>query len=157
MREYVLQFFKPFSTTTELIRRQCKCLKLMCGNTRPKLLEVSHGKTSQHSKGLYSYHVKYAHTVNVHTTVALPQRHTKAEPDDDVGRRKRRLTKTEVNEDGDIRRRRQTHSGAEQSGSSLLSDVYPRVTKTEADEEEDTRTLGSSKEAVPFQLTTTQQ
>ena len=99
--------------------------------------------------------MKYAHTVSVHTTVVLPQRQTKAEPDDDVGRRKFRLTKTEVNEDGDIRRRRQTHSGAEQSGSSLSSDDYPRVTKTEADEEEDRRTLGSSKAAAPFQLTTT--
>ena len=99
--------------------------------------------------------MKYAGTVSVHTTVVLPQRLTKAEPDDDVGRRKRRLTKTEVNEDGDIRRRRQTHSGAEQSGSSLSSDDYPRVTKTEADEEEDRRTLGSSKAAAPFQLTTT--
>ena len=52
-------FFKLFSTTTELIKRQYQCLKLMCGNTRPKLLEVSYRKTSQHSKGLYSYGVNY--------------------------------------------------------------------------------------------------
>ena len=77
--------------------------------------------------------MKYAHTVSVHTTMVLPQRQRKTEPDDDVGRRKLRLSKTEVNEDGDIRRQRQTHSKVEQSGSSLSSDDYPRVTKTEAD------------------------
>ena len=64
---------------------------------------------------------------------------------------------TEVDDDGDIRRRRQTHSGVEQSGSSLSADDYPRVTKTKADEDEDEdkRTLGLSKAAAPFQLTTT--
>ena len=36
-----------------------------------------------------------AHTVNVHTTVALPQRQTKTEIDD-VGRRTRRRAKTET-------------------------------------------------------------
>ena len=84
--------------------------------------------------------------------MALPQRQTKTELDDNVGRRKRRRTKTEVDEDGDIQvskllgvlrpvnrygymrgdggiqRRRQTHSGVEQSGSSLSADDYPRVT-----------------------------
>ena len=31
---------------------QYKRLHLMCGNTRPKLFEVSYGRTSQHDKGL---------------------------------------------------------------------------------------------------------
>ena len=35
-------------------------------------------------------------TVNVHSTVVLPQRQTKMELDDDVGRRKRRRTNTHV-------------------------------------------------------------
>ena len=35
--------FKPYSTTTELFNPQYKWLNLMCGNTRPKLLEVSYG------------------------------------------------------------------------------------------------------------------
>ena len=45
-----------------------------------------------------------AHTVNRHTTVALPQSQTKTELDDDVGRWKRRQTKMEVDKDGDIQR-----------------------------------------------------
>ena len=73
------------------------------------------------------------------------------------GRTKRQLPFSwplpEGDEDGG-RRRRQTHSGVEQSGSSLSADRYPRVTKTEADEE-DRRTLGSNKAAAPFQLTAT--
>ena len=84
--------------------------------------------------------------------MALPQRQTKTELDDNVGRRKRRRTKTEVDEDGDIQvskllgvlrpvnrygymrgdggiqRRRQTHSGVEQSCGSVSADDYPRVT-----------------------------
>ena len=61
--------------------------------------------------------------------------------------------KTEVDKDRDIWR--QTHSGVEQCGNSLSADDYPRVTKMEADEEEDRCTLGSSKVAAPFQLMTT--
>ena len=84
--------------------------------------------------------------------MALPQRQTKTEIDDNVGGGKRRRTKTEVDDDGEIQvskllgvlrpvshygyirgdgavqRRRQAHSGVEQSGSSLSADDYPRVT-----------------------------
>jgi len=56
----------------------------------------------------------------------------------------------EIDEDKNIRR--QTHSGVEQSSSSASADNYPRVMKTKADEE-DRRTLGSSKAAAPFQVT----
>ena len=51
-----------------------------------------------------------AHTVNVHTTVGLPQRQTKTETDDAVGGRKGWRTKTEEDEDGDIRRRIKTNA-----------------------------------------------
>ena len=40
-----------------------------------------------HNKGLHSSRMKYAQTVNVHTTVALPQRQTNTQLDNDVGRR----------------------------------------------------------------------
>ena len=62
--------------------------------------------------------------------MALPQRQTKTEIDDDVGRRKGRRTKTEAEEDGDRRRGSQTHSGVKQSDSSPSAD-YPGVTRTE--------------------------
>ena len=95
-----------------------------------------------------------AHTVNVHTAMALPPRQMKMELDNDTGRWKHRWTKTEAAEDGDVQRWRQAISGTEQSGSSLSADDYPRVKQTEADEE-DRLTLGSSKAAAPFQLTNT--
>ena len=76
-------------------------------NTRPKL-EVSYGITP---KAFSHTAWNTAHTVNVHTTVALPQRQSKTELDDDVGRRKRRRAKMEIDEDLNIRR--QTHSGVE--------------------------------------------
>ena len=58
-------------------------------------------------------------------------------------------------ENGGRWRKRQMCSGVEQSGSSLSADDYPRVTKMEADEEEDRCALGLSKVAAPFQPTTT--
>ena len=73
-QKYVLQFFiifyncsvmdlyiqvHVFSTTIELIIRQYKCLDLMYGNRRPKLLEViqtySQFIGKHHNRCLYSY------------------------------------------------------------------------------------------------------
>ena len=42
----------------------------MCGNTRPKLLDVSYGKTSQHKKAFTLTAWNTAHNVSAHTTVA---------------------------------------------------------------------------------------
>ena len=125
----------------------------MCGNTRPKLLEVSYGKTSQHKKSLYSYRVKYRTHHCVFQTLGYQPTHsrhpleqprgTTTETDEDGDRwRRRRCTKTDAlwgrakwqlpfswrlpqsNADGG-RRRRQTHSGIERSGSSLTADDTP--------------------------------
>ena len=117
----------------------------MCGNTRPKLSEVSQGKTSQLDKGLlttssphfreYRTNLKHArhggfHNLDVeHRT---DSRHpldqppgTMTETDEDGDRRRR--TKTETDEDGDGGRGRQiqTHSVDERSGSSLTADDTP--------------------------------
>ena len=111
----------------------------MFGNTRPKLLEVSYGKTSQQNKGLlatssphfteYRTNLKHARHGGFQT---LDTKHrtdsrrpldqppgTTTETDEDAGKRRRGQTKTETDEDGDRRRRRQT--------------------KTETDEDEDRR------------------
>ena len=112
----------------------------MCGNTRPKLLEVSYWKASQLNKGLfttssphfteYCTNLKHARhggfqtldvehwidsrrPLNKHLT--LRQRKTKTEADEDRDRRRQGQTKTEIDEDRDGRRR------------------HPTVTKTELD------------------------
>ena len=64
-------------------------LKLNVWNTRLKLLEVSYGKTSQHTKGLYSYRVKY----RIHCYSTYHRGSTK-ERDKDGARCRRRQTKT---------------------------------------------------------------
>ena len=64
-----------------------------------------------------------AHTVNVHTTVALSQRQTNTKIDDDGGRRTRRRTKTATYEDEDRRT-----LGSNKTPAPFY---YPRVTKTD--------------------------
>ena len=103
---------------------QYKWTNLMCGNTRPKLLEVSYWKASQHNKGLFTtssphfteYFTNLKHArhggfqtldiehridsrrpLNKHLT--LRQRQTKTEVDEDRDRRRQRQTKTEIDED----------------------------------------------------------
>ena len=87
----------------------------MCGNTRPKLLEVSYGRTLQHNKGLltmsspvsqsteYRTHLERARRggfqtldVDLRITDALWTNHPAL---------RRKKTKTEIDEDGDGRRR----------------------------------------------------
>ena len=100
-------------------------LKLNVWNTRLNLLEVSYGTTSQHTKCLYSYRVKYRiHCYSTYRCGATKER-------DKDGARWR--CRTDEDEGG---RRR-------------------RGTKTKTDEDEDRRTRGWSKAAAPFQLTTT--
>ena len=81
--------FKLFSITTELLRRQYKCLNLMCENTRATFLEVSYEKTSQHSKGLHLLLPReIPHTLLTHTPPWL------SETDEHGDRRRCRQTKT---------------------------------------------------------------
>ena len=103
----------------------------MCGNTRPKLLEVSYGKdvTTQHDKGLVT--TRSPHCTNLEharhggfQTLDVEHRTDSRRPlDQPPG------TTTESDEDKNIH------------------------TKTEADE--DRLTLGMSEVAAPLQLTTT--
>ena len=90
----------------------------MCGNTRPKLLEVSYGKTSQHNKGLsstnsphfteYCTNEKHARLGGFKILDAehrTDSRHPLDQPPDtttetDDERRRRRRAKTETDEDG---------------------------------------------------------
>ena len=61
------------------------------------------GKHHNTTKAFTNTERDTAHTVNVHTTVPLPQRQTLTELDDDVGGRKRRRTRTKTDEDEDRR------------------------------------------------------
>ena len=105
----------------------------MCGNTRPKLLEVSCGRTSQHSKGLLTISSLFSLFTEYHThlerarhsgfqTLDVEYRTdsrcpldqtlgTTTETDEDGDRRRRRQAKTETDEDKDRRRRIQTKTG----------------------------------------------
>ena len=126
----------------------------MCGNTRPKLLEVRYGKTSQHNKGLLSTSSQH---LTEHRTILKHARHggfqnldvehrtdsrrpldqspgTTTGTDEDGDRQRQRWANTETDEDGDRRRRRRA--------------------KTETDE--DRLILATSEVAAPLQLTTTQ-
>ena len=109
----------------------------MCGNARPKLLEVSYWRTSQLSKGLLT--MSSPHFTEYRTnserarhggfqTLDAEHRTDSRRPldgppstttgtDEDGDRRRRRRAKTETGEDGD--RRKQTNSGDERTGSSL--------------------------------------
>ena len=121
----------------------------MCGNTRPKLSEVSYGKTSQHNKGLLTTssphftedrtnfkHARHGgfqtldveHRTDSRCPLDQPTGITTGTDEDGRRRRqtetgedgdRRRRAKTETDEDGDRRRRGQTHSRDERSGSSL--------------------------------------
>ena len=115
---------------------------LMCGNTHPKLLEVSHWKTSNTTKAFICSMRNTAHTDNVHTTMALPQREMKTEQENNIGRQRCRQTKTEVDEDGDIQMQREMHSGVEQSCSPPSADDYPKK-KMDA-------LCGREKQQLPF-------
>ena len=137
----------------------------MCGNTRPKLLEVSYGRTSQYNTAhstKYRTHFERSrhsgfqtldveHRTDNRRTLDQPctwhdgdrRRRAKTETDKDedtLGMSEvaapLQLTAPQNDEDGDRRRRRQT--------------------KTETDEDEDRLTLGTSEVAAPLQLTTPQ-
>ena len=64
------------------------------------------GKHHNTTKAFTNTERDTAHTVNVHTTVPLPQRQTLTELDDDVGGRKCKRPKMEADEDVGGRRRR---------------------------------------------------
>ena len=88
----------------------------MCGNTRPKLLEVSYGRTSQHNKGLFNYeltgyieshfteyrtHCEHARHGGFQTLDVEHRTDSRRPPDQPPGT----TTETEIDEDGDGRRR----------------------------------------------------
>ena len=148
---------KP-SCKSVLPLNQYKRLNLTCGNTWPKLLEVSYGRTSQHNEGL--------------VTVSSPRTHSErarhggfltldAEHRTDIRRPldQPHSTTTETDEDGDRRkraRRRQTKTETVEDEERLTlgtskCQLPNRVTKTEADEDEDEdrATLGTSAVAAP--------
>ena len=84
----------------------------MCGNTRPKLLEVSYGKTSQQNKGLlatssphfteYRTNLKHARHGGFQSLDVEHPTDSRRPLDQPPG------TTTGTDEDGDGRRRRQT-------------------------------------------------
>ena len=131
----------------------------MCGNTRPKLLEVSYGKTTQHDKGLVT--TRSPHCTNLEharhggfQTLDVEHRTDSRRPlDQPPG------TTTGTDEDGDRRkraRRRQTKTETVEDEERLTlgtskCQLPNRVTKTEADEDEDEdrATLGTSAVAAP--------
>ena len=83
----------------------------MCGNTRPKLLEVSYGRTLQHNKGLLTMSSPVPHSTEYRThlerarhggfqTLDVEHRITERPLDQPPG------TTTEKDEDGDRRGRK---------------------------------------------------
>ena len=80
----------------------------MCGNTRPKLLEVSCGRTSQHSKGLLTMSSVFSLFTEYHTHLERT-RHSGFQTLDVENRIDSRRpldqtpgTTTETDEDGDL-------------------------------------------------------
>ena len=82
----------------------------MCGNTRPKLLEVSNGKTSQHNKDLLT--TSSPHFTEYRTNLKHARHGGFQTLDVNIGQTadtlwtnhlalRRRQTKTEADEDGD--------------------------------------------------------
>ena len=89
----------------------------MCGNARPKLLEVSNGRTSQHIKGLFtmsppviSRSALYGvpHTLTTRTPRWFPDPHVEHRTDSRRPLDQPPGTTTETDEGGDRRRRIQT-------------------------------------------------
>ena len=114
----------------------------MCGNTHPKLLQVSYGRTAQQNKGLLTMSSPVPHSTEYRTclecarpggfqTLHVEHRTDSRRPLDEP-----HGTRTETDEDGSQRRRRRA--------------------KTETDEDGDRLTVGTSEVAGPVQLTTPQ-
>ena len=117
----------------------------MCRNTRPKLLDVSYGRTSHHNKSFFNYelngciqspfkecrtHCEHARHGGFQTLDVEHRTDSRRPLDQPPG------TTTETDEEGDRRRRRRA--------------------KTETAEDEDRLTLGTSEVAAPLQPTTPQ-
>ena len=124
-------------------------VQLKCGSTRPKLIEVTCGRTSQDNKGLFtgsspvisrSALYRVPHTLRTprdggfkilgveHRTdsrrplgLALRRRQSKREAEEDGDRRRRRQTKMDTVEDKD----RLTLGTSELAASSLAADDTP--------------------------------
>ena len=150
----------------------------MCGNTRPKLVEVSYGQTSQQNKRSFLCELTaldgVPHKLKTRTPRWFPDPRCRTsdrqptpsgpttwhydgdrrrtEKDEDGDGRRRRQTKTETGEDGDGRRRRRAKTETDEDGDRRRR----RQTKTETVEDEDRLTLRTSGVAAPLQLTTPQ-
>ena len=87
----------------------------MCGNARPKFLEVTYGRTSQDNKGLLTMSSPVPHSTEYRTHLERARRGGFQTLDVDLRitdalwtnhpALRRKKTKTEIDEDGDGRRR----------------------------------------------------